>query len=270
VATLFPSPLDFGALAVGSPGDPHEATIANVGSAPLSIGTASIVGTHPGDFSLIAACAGGTTLLPGQSCGYSLRFQPQAGGARSAQLRVPHGAAGSPSTIALTGTGTVATVAATVVEYYHAAYDHYFITIAADEIAALDAGVFGGWARTGLSFKAHAAPQPGFAPVCRFYLPPGYGDSHFYSASPAECAIVAADNPAFHLESTAVMYLAVPHPTTGACPAGTDPVYRMWNRRPGDTNHRYTALRAVRDAMVAQGYVAEGSGPDIVTFCAPR
>ena len=55
---------------------------------------------------------------------------------------------------------------------------------------------------------------------------------------------------------------------TGACPPGTDPVYRAWNYLP-DTNHRYTSDRAVRDAMVALGYVAEGSGPDIVTFCAP-
>jgi hypothetical protein len=46
-------------------------------------------------------------------------------------------------------------------------------------------------------------------------------------------------------------------------------VYRVWNRR-ADTNHRYTASRTVRDAMVAQGYAAEGSGPDVVTFCAPR
>ena len=29
-------------------------------------------------------------------------------------------------------------------------------------------------------------------------------------------------------------------------------------------------LDSVRDAMVALGYVAEGSGPDVVTFCAPR
>ena len=94
--------------------------------------------------------------------------------------------------------------------------------------------------------------------------------TNFYSASPAECAVVHALNPAFQLESTAVMYLATPDPTSGACPAGTDPVYRVWNRRLADTNHRYTASRSVRDAMVAQGYVAEGSGPDVVTFCAPR
>ena len=196
-------------------------------------------------------------------------FRPQAAGARGATLRVAHNATGSPSSVALTGTGSVSATPSTVVEYYHAAYDHYFVTIAPDEIAALDTGVFKGWARTGLWFKAHATAQPGFVPICRFYLPPGYGDTHFYSASPAECDVVHAQNPAFVLESTAVMYLATPNWVTGACPSGTDPVYRAWNHRP-DTNHRYTSDRAVRDAMVALGYVAEGSGPDIVTFCAPR
>ena len=33
-----------------------------------------------------------------------------------------------------------------MIEYYHAGFDHYFVTAAADEIAALDAGHFVGWA----------------------------------------------------------------------------------------------------------------------------
>jgi len=45
-------------------------------------------------------------------------------------------------------------------------------------------------------------------------------------------------------------------------------VYRTWNRR-ADTNHRYTSNIGVRDQMVALGHVAEGSGPNVVTFCAP-
>jgi len=268
-ASIAPAAVAFGAVAVGSSGSPAVATITNVGTAALVVGSASLVGSQPGDFSLVAACPSGTPLSPGQSCSYTVVFRPQAAGARGATLRVAHNATGSPSSVALTGTGSVSATPSTVVEYYHAAYDHYFVTIAPDEIAALDTGVFKGWARTGLWFKAHATAQPGFAPICRFYLPPGYGDTHFYSASPAECDVVHAQNPAFVLESTAVMYLATPNWVTGACPSGTDPVYRAWNHRP-DTNHRYTSDRAVRDAMVALGYVAEGSGPDIVTFCAPR
>jgi hypothetical protein len=35
-------------------------------------------------------------------------------------------------------------------------------------------------------------------------------------------------------------------------------------------NHRYTIDRALRDAMVAKGWVAEGDGPDAVAMCVPQ
>jgi hypothetical protein len=54
---------------------------------------------------------------------------------------------------------------------------------------------------------------------------------------------------------------------TGACPSTTVPVYRVWNQR-ADSNHRYVTSRALRDQMVARGYVAEGYGPDAVIMCA--
>jgi hypothetical protein len=47
------------------------------------------------------------------------------------------------------------------------------------------------------------------------------------------------------------------------------PVYRVYSNR-ADANHRYTTERAVRDAMVAKGWLAEGDGPDTVVMCAPR
>ena len=55
----------------------------------------------------------------------------------------------------------IADVIATVdgvpaVEYYHAAFGHYFMTASADEIDKLDTGVFAGWQRTGETFKVHA------------------------------------------------------------------------------------------------------------------
>jgi len=48
----------------------------------------------------------------------------------------------------------------------------------------------------------------------------------------------------------------------------TAPVYRLWNRR-ADTNHRYTIDPAIRAAMLAQGWIAEGYGPNAVAMCAP-
>jgi hypothetical protein len=126
-----------------------------------------------------------------------------------------------------------------------------------------------GWARTGQSFHAYAVPTAGASPVCRFYIPPLYGDSHFYSASPLECAAVHAHYPAFEYESPSVFYIVVPDPNTGACPAGTIPVYRLYDNR-ADTNHRYTTSRTIRDQMVAAGWVPEGYGADPVIMCSPQ
>jgi hypothetical protein len=155
-----------------------------------------------------------------------------------------------------------------VIEFYNANLDHYFVSALQPDVDALDAGRFAGWVRTGQVFKAY--PQPGGVaqPVCRFYLPPALGDSHFYSASAQECAEVAAKYPAFVLESPNVMYVDLPDPVTGACPPGDIPVYRLWNAR-ADTNHRYTTDRANRAAMVARGWIAEGYGPDQAVLCAP-
>ena len=106
-------------------------------------------------------------------------------------------------------------------------------------------------------------------PVCRFYLPPDYGDSHFYSATPTECAQVASKFPRFAFETTEVFRVDTPDLQTGQCPANTVPIYRLWNNR-ADSNHRYTSDRATRDAMVAQGYIPEGYGPDPVIMCGVR
>ena len=168
-----------------------------------------------------------------------------------------------------------ALLATTVVEYYNAALDHYFMTPLANEIDALDSGRIAGWTRTGLVFDAAAGPGARLNPVCRFYIPPAHGDSHFFSASPAECAAVAArigtdpDFSGYVEETAAEFYIALPDLASGACPAGTSPVYRLWNAR-ADSNHRYTADRATRDAMVARGYVPEGYGTEGVAMCTPH
>ncbi len=154
-----------------------------------------------------------------------------------------------------------------VIEYYWAARDHYFMTAIPAEIAALDAGTFGGWMRTGLSFNAYAQPSGFASRVCRFYIPPAYGDSHAYSASPEECAATQVKFPVLEEESTSVFYIALPDLSTGVCPAGTVPVYRLYNNR-ADTNHRYTTSLAIRSQMIAKGYIPEGYGPNAVAMCA--
>jgi uncharacterized delta-60 repeat protein len=165
----------------------------------------------------------------------------------------------------------LADFAVDVIEFYNPALDHYFISSLQPDIQALDSGRISGWIRTGYTFKAYPAPTIGASPVCRFYLPPPFGDSHFYSASPTECAQVMQKFPGFIFESPNAMYVALPDLTTGACAAGTIPIYRLWDQRI-DSNHRYTTDRAVRDQMLRLGWVLEGYGPvapDLVIMCAP-
>jgi hypothetical protein len=160
------------------------------------------------------------------------------------------------------------------IEFYNAALDHYYISALAPDIDALDTGRFVGWARTGQGFRVYpsqAAGGAGVNPVCRIRIPPALGDSHFYSAQPQECADTIAKFPLMTQESPNVFYIALPSTSgagAGTCPGGTVPVYRVYDNR-ADANHRYTTSRAIRDDMVARGYIAEGYGDDAVIMCAP-
>ena len=155
-----------------------------------------------------------------------------------------------------------------VVEYYNAALDHYFITWVPAEQANLDAGLTPTrWNRTGYGFKAYTTVQAGTSPVCRYYIPPGLGDSHFFGRGTVECTNTGAHNPTFVLEDPAFMQMFLP--AAGTCAANTVPIYRVFSNR-ADANHRYMTDRAVRDQMVAKGWLAEGDGPDQVVMCAPQ
>jgi len=156
---------------------------------------------------------------------------------------------------------------ATAVEYYNDALGHYFITHIVDEIAKLDGGITKGWTRTGKSMPVYTAAQTSTSPVCRYYLPPGFGDSHFYGRGTVECLATGQQNPSFFLEDAAFMHMVLPD--AGVCPANTINVYRVFNHR-SDVNHRYMTDKATRDEMVAKGWVAEGDGPDLVVMCGPR
>ena len=164
------------------------------------------------------------------------------------------------------------------IEFYNGSLDHYFITMNPQEVGDLDLGVFPGWARTGLSFltfgSAAAATGTSANPVCRIYIPPQHGNSHFFSADPVECAIARGKidtDPNFsgYVEETPnAFYIGLPDKATGACAANTTSVYRLWNQAPA-SNHRYTTSVVVKNQMIADGWVAEGYGPDAVDMCAP-
>ena len=143
------------------------------------------------------------------------------------------------------------------------------------EIADLDVGVHRGWTRTGAGFNVLKSRLAGSHPVCRFYIPPERGNSHFFSASEDECGAIAARlacdanfaGPV--LETPEECDILRPDAVTGACPAGTQAVYRMWNGRV-DSNHRYTADMQIRPKLLVAGYIAEGYGPDGAAMCAPQ
>lgn len=174
------------------------------------------------------------------------------------------------------------------VEYYHAGLDHYFLSAAQAEIALIDADRFPGWARTGRTFRVFAAARPERLPVCRYYIPPAKGNSHFFGVPrfgswmlgwfllEDECRAIEratfAGSGALHglvKEAANAFYVLQPERATGACPDGSRPVYRLWNQR-SDSNHRYTTDLAVRAEMLARGYVSEGYGLLGVVMCVPE
>lgn len=158
---------------------------------------------------------------------------------------------------------------ATLVEYFHAAFGHYFITNLQNEIAALDAGQFAGWARTGQSFKAYASGNGVVAAVCRFFTVKfSPKSSHFYTSSAVECDGLRNGSD-WQYEGEAFFVQAVTD-AQGACPIGFVPVYRLYNTGQGGApNHRYTIDQAIRSDMIAKGWTPEGLGAQGVFFCAP-
>jgi len=155
-----------------------------------------------------------------------------------------------------------------VIEYYHAGFDHYFITTIAVEISNLDTGKTSGWVRTGRQFNAYASAIGGSASVCRFFSTAfAPKSSHFYTPFATECGIVKTNHDwSFEGE---VFQIGVPD-AAGNCAAGTTPVYRLYNQGQGGApNHRYTTDLGVRAQMIAQGWQPEGIGAIGVVMCSP-
>jgi len=146
-----------------------------------------------------------------------------------------------------------------VMEFHNTTLDHYFLAAGPDEIQGIMAGAAGpGWELTGQSFKGWlTAPDAsaGAVPVCRFY---GAGpNSHFFTASADECAIVKRD-PGWFYEGTG-FYL---HPVDAnrQCPAGFLQVERAYNNGfpRNDSNHRFTTSDSTVRAMGQKGWTVEG------------
>jgi hypothetical protein len=108
---LTPTSLTFGAQKVGTTSAAQSVTLANTGTAALTISSIGLTGANPGDFAETNTCPiGPSTLAAGASCAISVSFTPTANGARTASVSISDNAAGSPQSIVLSGTGGVPSV----------------------------------------------------------------------------------------------------------------------------------------------------------------
>ena len=158
----------------------------------------------------------------------------------------------------------------TLIEFYNAPLDHYFITANAVEAAGIEAGLAGpGWSRKEtLGGVWEPVALPGVIPVCRFYGNPATGpgnkrlgpNSHFYTADAAECEAVKAD-PGWVFEGIVFQVVAA---QGGECTPPLRAVRRSYNGRfrENDSNHRYATDAAIVAQMSARGWADEG-----IVFC---
>lgn len=162
----------------------------------------------------------------------------------------------------------------------------FFLTAKASDVTALVAGnnaITGPeWMPVEDNIRVWATAQPFTVPVCRFYVPAAA--VHFFSADEYnDCRKLRAlagfsdEGTAFHVippyrEPDLSDFGAPPGKFLNICPTGTDPVYRMFDDKPGHPAHRYTTSPDVVDGFVSSyvpgnqsAYRLEG-----VAFCSPR
>jgi hypothetical protein len=102
-ASLSPSSLSFGNQVVSTTSAAQTITLTNTGNATLSITSLALTGSNAGDFTQTNTC--GSSVAAGANCTLSITFTPAASGSRTASVAITDNAAGSPQTVALSGTG---------------------------------------------------------------------------------------------------------------------------------------------------------------------
>lgn len=102
--TVYPNPIQFGTVALKSPGYPLYVYVENATANGVDVTGISISGTDSGDFSISGpACVG--TIAADSYCEMYMTFTPAAMGSRSANLLVSVSGLSSPESFALEGTG---------------------------------------------------------------------------------------------------------------------------------------------------------------------
>ena len=154
--------------------------------------------------------------------------------------------------------------AATIIEFFNAPANKYFISANPADWALLDQYASIGWKRTGVTFSAFTQGQDAAAlPVCRFFAPSVA--SHFFSVNKADCDLLAV-TAGFVNEGTA--WYAIP-PVANACAAGSSSLFRTFNNganaNNGAANHRYFTDYSFYQSYAAKGYALEG-----LSMCLPQ
>jgi hypothetical protein len=103
-ASVSPSSIAFGDQVVNTTSSPRGFSVTNTGTGPLTISSVTVAGANFADFTAFLNCPGGT-IQPGQTCFGNVTFRPGTTGPKTATLQIAHNAAGSPSTITLSGNG---------------------------------------------------------------------------------------------------------------------------------------------------------------------
>ncbi len=100
--------LVFNAVLVGS-AKVDTLRLSNPGTANLEVTGITISGAQAAEFSVLSATS--FSVAPNQSAETWIRFNPTSSGDKTASLAISHNASGSPSTVALTGTGVTRAIA---------------------------------------------------------------------------------------------------------------------------------------------------------------
>jgi hypothetical protein len=267
-----PGSISFASQTVGTTSAASSVTITNIGGSAVSV--SSVASSNPSEFTIASSTC--VNVGAGATCAIGVTFKPGGVGVRSGSISVVSNGVGSPQAISAGGSGTTAGTSPTVpvVEYYNAVLDHYFITPVSAEVGLLDTKTapFQDWSRTGYQFNgyANATAPAGSVAICRFFNATfAPKSSHFYAPHGLGCEVTLASFPDWKLEDDKLFNSMLPD-ASGTCPAGTIPVYRLYNNGMGGApNHRFVTSLAERQTMISKGYVPEGNGIG-VGMCAPQ
>jgi hypothetical protein len=221
---------------VEADGEPQTICTASISGPPWKAACAvGNVGAVPEPLMITALYSGSSTDFPSESPVFVQKVKPPASGA--------------------------------AIEYHNPRFGDYFLTSAPGEIAQLDADPGAGWQRTGQFFLVEGSAAAGTVPMCRFYSGIAYAPyaAHFYTPFADECASLRA--------GTTWIYEGTVFPvrpsSDGLCPAGTRPLWRLYDRGQGGApRHRFTVSQRLRYELWSQGWLEESSRTYLADVCA--